>query len=138
MTRAVAKYTGSMDKLQRDRVGTAMKTHSDPKRSMVGGKINLKMVAEVLVAHGMDPTEEIVKILRPTDPVTGKRTNAEGKLIPSLLPAEVQARILGDLLQYCQPKLKSVEISGSVGIERLDITDEQARRIAAEFLKKAG
>lgn len=126
-----AKPSNVMATIHRANAGVPIKTHSDPKRSMVGGKINLKMVAEVLVAHGMDPTEEIVKILRPTDPETGLR-------VPSRLPVDVQARVLGDLLQYCQPKLKSVEISGSVGIERLDITDEQARRIAAEFLKTAG
>lgn len=61
-----------------------------------GGGIDLKKVAEVLSAHGLDPTEEIVKVL------------------PSL-DASLKSRVLLELLNYCQPKLKAVELTGPDG-----------------------
>lgn len=116
--------------------GKKRKPLIDPARSMRAGKINLKAVAEVLSERGLDPTEEIAKILEARFPDTVDRDTLE--VVPGryVLDAETRAKILADLLQYCQPKLKSVEISGAVGIARLDITDEQARRLASEFLKK--
>ncbi len=103
----------------------------DPKRSFKGkpGRINLKAVAEVLADRGLDPTEAIVDILRPIDPETGEP-------VASKLDPEVQARILNELLQYTQPKLKSSEVKAKVAATAFDINDEQARRIAEEFLKQ--
>lgn len=101
----------------------------DPKRSTKGrGRINLKAVAEVLAERGLDPTEAIVAILQPVDPDTGES-------LPSKLELDVQARILNELLQYTQPKLKSVEIKAKVAATSFDVNNDQARRIAEEFLK---
>ena len=44
---------------------------------------------------------------------------------------------MNELLQYTQPKLKSVEIKARVVGTSFDVNDEQARRIAEEFLKAA-
>jgi hypothetical protein len=102
--------------------------HLPKNRSLQGrGRINLKAVAEVLAARGLDPTEALVDILYPTDD--------EGKDIPCRLPADVQARVLNELLQYTQPKLKSIEIKGRIGAAVFNPTDEQARALAEEFLR---
>jgi hypothetical protein len=93
------------------------------------GRINLKAVAEVLAERGLDPTEAIIDILQPTDPETGEA-------LPCRLDADVQARVLNELLQYTQPKLKSIEVKGSIGVKAFDVNDEQAKRIAEEFLKQ--
>lgn len=60
------------------------------------GGINLRKVAEVLEEYGMDPTVEIVKVL------------------PELDDA-LKAKVMLELLQYTQPKLRSVEVSGKNG-----------------------
>jgi len=93
------------------------------------GRINLKAVAEVLASRGLDPTEAIIDILQPVD--------ENGNPVPSRLDADVQARILNELLQYTQPKLKSVEIRAKVAATSFDVNDAQAKRIAEEFLKAA-
>lgn len=82
------------------------------------GRINLKLVAEVLAEKGLDPTVELVDILQSGE-----------------LPLDVQTRVLNELLQYTQPKLKSVEVKAKVATGAFDVTDDQARRIAEAFLK---
>jgi len=62
------------------------------------GGINLRKVAEVLEAEGLDPTVEIVRVVQ-----------------GDLLEADVKARVLLELLGYCQPKLKAVEHTGPNG-----------------------
>lgn len=57
---------------------------------------NLKSVADVLIEHGLNPVEEILKVM------------------PQLEP-DVAARLHAELLQYVQPKLKSVEHTGKNG-----------------------
>jgi hypothetical protein len=88
-----------------------------PSRHNKGG-INLRAVAEVLSELGMDPAVELVKIVQ-----------------AGSLPPDVHARILNELLQYTQPKLKSIEVRAKVAATSFDVNDDQARRIAEEFLK---
>lgn len=64
-----------------------------------GKKLNLKAVAEILVEEGLDPTRELVRIIK-----------KEGALDP-----EVRARLLTTLMEYVHPKKKSVEITGAEG-----------------------
>jgi len=59
------------------------------------GRINLKKVAEVLADYGLDPTVEIVNVLPELD-------------------VELRAKVMLELIQYCQPKLKSVEVNATV------------------------
>lgn len=94
--------------------------HLKPEQSTAKqyNRINLRAVGDVLSQSGLDPTVELVKILE-----SGK------------LPADIQARILNELLQYTQPKLKSIEIRAKVAATAFDVNDEQARRIAEEFLR---
>lgn len=93
-------------------------------------RINLKAVAEVLAERGIDPTEAILDVLSPVDPDTGEA-------LPSKLDPEVKVRVLNELLQYTQPKLKSIEVKSKSAIATFDVNDEQARRIAEEFLKSS-
>jgi hypothetical protein len=90
------------------------------------GRINLKAVSEVLAERGLDPTEAIIDILCPVDD--------EGQPMDSMLDADTRARVLSDLLQYTQPKLKSIEVKAKVAVGTFDVTNEQARKIAEEFL----
>ena len=104
--------------------------HVSKHRTAGAGRINLKAVGEVLAERGLDPTQALVDILLPTDPETGEPA-------PCRLPADIQARILNELLQYTQPKLKSIEIKGRLGVAAFNPTDEQARAMAEEFLRAA-
>jgi hypothetical protein len=111
--------------------GSGKNRHIDPKRaSRTPGRINLKAVAEVLAERGMDPTVEMLKLLVPGEDETGKP-------LPAVLDADVRARIWNELLQYTQPKLKSVEVRAKIAATAFDINDEQAKRIAEEFLRAA-
>ena len=77
------------------------------------GRINLRKVAEVLSDSGLDPTVEIVKILPELD-------------------SDLQAKVMLELIQYCQPKLKSVEVNATV----TELTPEQRQARIDQLLKK--
>ena len=81
--------------------------------------INLGKVAEVLIARGLDPTEELVDILQKTKPVTLKDgTQAQ---VP-VLDDDVRAKVLLELQQYVAPKLKAIEVKVD---GTLELTNEQ-------------
>ena len=91
-------------------------------------KINLKAVAEALVDEGYDPAVEIISILKKQVPIYDN--NGAPKIDPKTkkpimrdaLDPDTKLRMLNEMLQYTQPKLKAVEmkISG-----HLDLTNEQ-------------
>lgn len=62
------------------------------------GRLNLRAVAEVLADAGLDPTTELVKIIK-----------------SNKLDLDVQAKLLTTLMEYVHPKKKSVEITGHEG-----------------------
>lgn len=66
------------------------KAETSQVKAVKGHVFNLKSVADVLIDAGLNPAEEILRVL------------------PSL-QADVKAKLLAELLQYVQPKLKSVE-----------------------------
>lgn len=138
---SAGQFTRLRDKVQGGFVGTGLGAACDAvaqkatqqryipanKTANRPNRINLKAVAEVLMEQGLDPTEEIIRILRPVDPETGLPLRC-------LLDEDVQARILNELLQYTQPKLKSIEVRAKVAATSFDVNDLQARVIAEEFL----
>jgi hypothetical protein len=67
-------------------------------------------IAERLKELGFDPVDGMVRI--------AKRAEQEGKL-------GMAAKIMGDLLEYTAPKLKSMEVS--IEPETRDFLDRQAR-----------
>ena len=76
-------------------------------------RIDLRKVADVLAENGMDPTAEIVKIL-------------------PLLEPELKARVMLEMLNYCQPKLKAVEINATV----TEMSSEERQKRLMYLLEK--
>lgn len=103
-------------------------------------RINLKMVSEALIDEGLDPTVEIIRILKSEVPV--RDANGKEKLDPKTkkpimvpaLDADTRMRMMNELLQYTQPKLKSVEMKVSGNLE---LTSEQLDNRLAMLLSKA-
>jgi hypothetical protein len=102
-------------------------------------RINLRMVSEALVEEGLDPTLEMIKILKKEVPVldvNGKpRLAKDGTpMMRSALDDDTKLRTLNELLQYTQPKLKSVEMKVSGNLE---LTNEQLDSRLLMLLGKA-
>lgn len=102
-------------------------------------RINLKAVSAALVDEGFDPAVEMTKILKGevmTDddgkpvlhPVTGEVMRTYR------VDADVRLRMLNEVLQYTQPKLKAVEMKVSGA---LDLTSEQLDKRLGMLLAKA-
>lgn len=85
-----------------------------------GRKFNLRPVIEVLEEYGLDPTAEIAKVLGKTRKVKGKDGQPDEEV--HLVEGVDRAKVLTELIQYVQPKLKSVEMK--VKDERV-MTDEE-------------
>jgi hypothetical protein len=116
------------------------RTHANMTKSRKPGRINLKAVAEALAEEGLDPTTEMIRILKAEVPVldiNGKpRVDPKTKK-PMMRPAvddDTKLRTLNELLQYTQPKLKSVEMKVSGA---LDLTSEQLDNRITLLLSKA-
>jgi hypothetical protein len=103
-------------------------------------RINLKAVAEALVEEGLDPTVEMIRIMkaqRPVVTVTGKPVidpKTKKQLMADVLDPDTKLRMLNELLQYTQPKLKSVEMKVSGALE---LTGEQLDTRLTALLRKA-
>ena len=102
------------------------------------GRINLKAVAEALMEAGLDPAVEMARILKEKRPVMfrGEHVkNDKGEpLYTSVVDEETQLRTLNELLQYTQPKLKSVEIKGNL---TMDLPQDQVDARLTSLLNKA-
>ena len=96
-------------------------------------------VSEALVEEGLDPAVEFARILkgRPMfndegkeiiDPATGQPVRRYD------IDADIRARMLSEILQYTQPKLKSVEVKMSGSLE---LTSEQLDQRLNALLAKA-
>jgi len=99
-------------------------THSAQVTSRNRTRLNLRSVVEALEDEGLDPAVELVRIARD----------------PDALDPETRARFLNELIQYYQPKVKAVEISGRNGgpIAVAAVSPEQAAAIAREYLLAQG
>jgi hypothetical protein len=80
-----------------------------------GPGINLRKVAEVLEEQELDPMVEIVRILK-----------------SKTLDPTQEVRVLTELLQYYQPKLKAIEINATV----MEMTPEQRHARLTHLLGK--
>ena len=90
--------------------------HGPGGRASRSGKLNLRAVSDVLEGYGLDPIEELAKVLTTeepqrardgsviTDPETGK------PLLKPVVDMDTKVRLLTELAQYTRPKLKSVEV----------------------------
>ena len=102
-------------------------------------KIKLMAVSEARVGEGLDPAVEFSRILkgRPLvdengeavmDPVTGQQARRYD------LDADVRVRMLSEILNYTQPKLKAIEVKMSGSLE---LTSEQLDQRLGALLQKA-
>lgn len=110
------------------------------RKSRTPGRINLRAVAEVLTEEGLDPAAEMVRILREQIPVTTRNgdpvidpTTGKQRMVDAVDP-DTKLRMLNELLQYTQPKLKSVEVKVDPSSE---LTDEQLDKRITSLLQKA-
>lgn len=109
------------------------------RQSKTPTRINLRAVSEVLADYGMDPAAEMVRILTAEIPVTDTSgepvldENGEPLMTPAL-DADTRLRFMNELLQYTQPKLKSVDVKVD---HTADLTDEQLERRIALLLARA-
>ena len=109
------------------------------KRGM-SGKVNLRGVADACVLAGLDPAVEIVRALKSQKPLldrSGKPVlDADGNQVyVDEIDTETRLRTLNELLQYVQPKLKSVEVNVS---GTLEMPTEQLDARLMALLAKAG
>lgn len=112
--------------------------HAGLVASKIPGKINLKAVAEACMDEGLDPAAEIARVLNELTPLT-KNGNAvigeDGKpIMVPLVDPDTRLRTLNELLQYVQPKLKSVEVKMSGALE---LSNEQLDQRLAALIAKA-
>lgn len=109
------------------------------RKSRSNTRINLRAVSEVLADYGMDPAAEMVRILTAEEPVLDTDgapildENGEPMTRPTL-DADTRLRFMNELLQYTQPKLKSVDVKID---HTADLTDEQLDKRIGMLLAKA-
>jgi hypothetical protein len=101
------------------------------------GRLNLRAVADVLETYGLDPIEEVAKVLVKEEPALDARGNpildehGQAVMKPAL-PHDVRLRTLLELAQYARPKLKAVEITN----KEPELTDEQVERRLQALLER--
>lgn len=116
-------------------------THPARKSSAVRNplKLNLMAVSEALIEEGLDPAVEFARILkgRPLvdengEPVVDPSTGQQARWYD--IDADVRVRMLSEILNYTQPKLKAVEVKMSGSLE---LTSEQLDQRLGALLQKA-
>ena len=103
------------------------------------GKINLVPVFEALIAAGVDPAAEMIKIIKGQVMVTDRSgepvKDADGLIMMvDAVDADTKLRVLSELLSYTQPKLKAVEMRVS---GHLELSNEQLDSRLAALMAKA-
>ena len=101
--------------------------------------INLRAVGEALVEEGLDPAREFARMLKGKplvdengDPVMDPATGEQARRYE--IDADVRVRMLNQILEYTQPKLKAVEVKMSGNLE---LNSEQLDQRLNALLQKA-
>lgn len=117
----------------------AVQTSGANKGTGTGLRMNLKAVSEALVEEGLDPATEFAKVLkgRPMvddagNPVIDPRTGQPAREYD--IDPDIRVRMLSEILQYTQPKLKAVEVKLD---GRMELTAEQLDQRLGALLAKA-
>ena len=113
----------------------------DHKRGAIDGRgrINLRAVAEACVDEGLDPAVEIVRALKRRVPKVMSNgmpvldENGEPVYVDAV-DQDTKLRTLNEILQYCQPKLKAVEVKLNGNLE---LSSEQLDQRLASLIAKA-
>ena len=78
------------------------------------GGINMRAVAEVLHDYGLNPADEVIKLI-----------------VNDQIDDELKARLYMEMLEYCQPKLSRTEHTGKDGgeliVEIVKFADQAAQ-----------
>lgn len=103
------------------------------------GRVNLRAVADVLADYGIDPAEELGRILSTVEPVLdrdGRPVHGpDGQpLMRHALDADTRAKVATSLLEYTRPKLKAIEVT----VREPELSDEQIDRRLSALLSRAG
>lgn len=114
--------------------------HGQGGRASRSGKLNLRAVSDVLEGYGLDPIEELAKVLTTQEPHRArdgsivKDENGQPILKP-VVDMDTKVKLLTELAQYTRPKLKSVEVVN----KGPELTDEQIdRRLEALMARSKG
>ena len=100
---------------------------------------NLRGVAEVLAEAGLNPTEELVRVLTERRVITDRNGNAvvgpDGQpMTEPIIDHVLRTKVLMELQQFVAPKLKAVEVT----VREPELSEEQIdQRIAALQQKQA-
>lgn len=102
------------------------------------GKLNARAVADVLASYGLDPAEELAKIMTTVEPVLDRAgqpvTGPDGApLMRPAIDAELRAKLAVSLLEYTRPKLKAIEVT----VKEPELSDEQIDRRLQALLTRA-
>jgi len=97
------------------------------KTTKSAARLNLRAVADVLERYGLDPIEEVAKVLTESRPLLDRAGNAvldPETGAPQMVPqvdGEVRLRTLLELAQYTRAKLKATEVT----IKTPELSDAQ-------------
>ena len=112
---------------------SASTKHNSPHR------INLRAVSDALIEEGLDPAAEFARVLKGRPllddngrPVIDPQTGEPARVYD--IDADVRVRMLSEILQYTQPKLKAVEVKMSGSLE---LSSEQLDQRLAALIAKA-
>lgn len=112
-----------------DPISEAQIKHGPGGRASRSGKLNLRAVSDVLEGYGLDPIEELAKVLTTEEPLRARDGSTvldqEGKpVMKSVVDMDTKVKLLTELAQYTRPKLKSVEVVN----KGPELTDDQIDR----------
>lgn len=111
--------------------------HGPGGRANRSGKLNLRAVSDVLEGYGLDPIEELAKVLTTQEPVRNRdgsvvKDEDGNPVVKPVVDMDTKVKLLTELAQYTRPKLKSVEV-----IQKgPELTDEQIDRRLEALLAK--
>lgn len=101
-------------------------------------RLNARAVGDVLASYGIDPAEELARILTTLEPVTDRSgqplTGPDGQpMMRPALDAETRAKLAVALLEYTRPKLKAIEVT----VKEPELSDEQIDRRLSALLARS-
>lgn len=103
--------------------------HGPGGRASRSGRLNLRAVSDVLEGYGLDPIEELAKVLTTREPQRSRDGSVvkddQGRpIMKPVVDMDTRVKLLTELAQYTRPKLKSVEVVN----KGPELTDDQIER----------
>lgn len=103
--------------------------HGPGGRASRSGRLNLRAVSDVLEGYGLDPIEELAKVLTTREPQRARdgsvvKDDKGNPILKPVVDMDTRVKLLTELAQYTRPKLKSVEVVN----KGPELTDDQIER----------